>query len=137
MLTLRNASPLPLTNVKVELRFLDSQLNPVQASKESVPSQARFFYQLLAPNIAPSTVAAQGAETQHWQIIPAGGAAIDVSTRYYLAAKVSYTQSERNEAFDVKTVAIIVKPLPELIVDYFLPSEVYSDDPFTRPTGSC
>jgi len=110
---------------------LNSQLNPVQASKESVPSQARFFYQLLAPNIDSPKVAAQGAETQHWQIIPASGAAINVSSRYYLAAKVSYTQGERSEAFDVKPVAIIVKPLPELIVDYFLPSEVYGDDPFT------
>ncbi|MBT0729767.1 SdrD B-like domain-containing protein [Rosenbergiella nectarea] len=130
-LTLHNASPLPLTDVKVELRFLDTQLQPVQASMESVSSQASFFYQLLAPSRDLSTVTAQRAETLHWQIIPTRGAAVSATTRYYLAAKVSYTQGERREEFDVQPVAIMVKPLPELTVDYFLPSEVYGDDPFT------
>ncbi|WP_241625083.1 SdrD B-like domain-containing protein [Rosenbergiella epipactidis] len=130
-LTLHNASPLPLTDVKVELRFLDTQLQPVLASMESVSSQASFFYQLLAPTTGLSTVTAQRAETLHWQIIPAKGAAVSATTRYYLAAKVSYTQGERREEFDVQPIAIVVKPLPELTVDYFLPIEVYGDDPFT------
>ena len=130
-LTLHNASPLPLTDVKVELRFLDRQLQPVLASMESVSSQASFFYQLLAPTTGLSTVTAQRAETLHWQVIPTRGAAVSANTRYYLAAKVSYTQGERREEFDVQPVAIVVKPLPELTVDYFLPIEVYGDDPFT------
>ncbi|WP_241595310.1 SdrD B-like domain-containing protein [Rosenbergiella epipactidis] len=130
-LTLHNASPLPLTDVKVDLQFLDSQLQPVQASTLSLSSQASFFYQLLEPKPEPSTVTAQQSTTLHWQIIPTRGAALRTYTQYHLAAKVSYTQGDRREELDVKPVMITVKPLPELSVDYFLPHEVYGDDPFT------
>ena len=130
-LTLHNASPLPLTDIDVELQFLDAQLHPVPAALDTDATSANFFYRLLTPHSGLSTITAEQAETLHWQIIPARGAAVRFDTRYYLAAKVSYTQGERREVFDIKPVAIRVKPLPELIVDYFLPIEVYGDDPFT------
>lgn len=73
-------------------------MNPVQAFKVSVPSQARLLYELLALNIDHPTVADQGAETQHWHIFPISVAALNASDSYV----------KLREGVDVLPVAVIV-----------------------------
>ncbi|SHH51441.1 hypothetical protein SAMN02745124_00782 [Desulfofustis glycolicus DSM 9705] len=69
----------------------------------------------------------------HWLIIPAPasveGAAVD--KLYFVGARLTYTLGGEEQETVVTPDSIRVKPLPMLTLDYFLPDEVYGDDPFT------
>ena len=69
----------------------------------------------------------------HWLIIPAPGAskAIPRGTLYYVGASLTYTIGGEEHFTSVSPDYIFVKPMPELTLDYFLPSDVYGDDAFT------
>jgi hypothetical protein len=50
---------------------------------------------------------------------------------YHVGAKLSYTLNGVPTTIDVSPDSIRVKPMPMLTLDYFLPGDVYGDDPFT------
>lgn len=124
-------------NVKIDLLFLDSNSQPVVATQETNATDALFFYRTDSlqgidgvegsGNVQPKT----SAEI-HWLIIPSAGAADAAGALYYVGAKVTYTINGIEQTIEVTPDYVIVKPQPMLALDYFLPVDVYADDPFTE-----
>ncbi|HZE88058.1 MAG TPA: hypothetical protein VE404_00855, partial [Verrucomicrobiae bacterium] len=77
---------------------------------------------------------ASGARAEiHWLIIPAfsAGGSVDLGQTYLVGGQVNFTVQSGARQLTLFPAPIIVKPQPFLDVDYFLPREVESDDPFT------
>jgi hypothetical protein len=133
-------SHISLEDVKVDVSFADEQGNGVLASSDPNNTSAIFFIRLDAMenidnvsgsgSVQPSTTA-----DIHWLIIPAPGASKGVpqGTLYYVGATLSYTIGGEEHVTEVTPDYIFVKPMPELVLDYFLPTDVYGDDAFTSP----
>lgn len=125
-----------LENVKIELLFTDQNNQPVVVTQDPNAEGANFFYRTNSltgiNNIAGTgKIAAKSTAEIHWLIIPSFGAAEKGDTLYYVGAKVSYTLSGQESNVEVTPDYVIVKPQPMLTLDYFLPGDVYADDPFT------
>ena len=132
----------PITDVAVAIRFYDQEMNPVVASRDPEATNALFFLQdptlsgidqLPDGNIPGAT----DAEI-HWLIIPtldavtnAADYANPLGTLFYVGATFSYKISGVAHQTTVDNDYIYVKPMPELRLDYFLPGDVYGDDPLT------
>jgi hypothetical protein len=129
---------LSINNVNVTVNFADEDGNSVLASSDSNNTQAKFFIRIDTMDnisdvsgygsVAPSTTA-----EIHWLIIPAPGAAEDNPTGklYFVGATLDYTLGGEPESVTVTPDFITVKPLPSLMLDYFLTREVNADDPLT------
>ena len=133
-------SNISLADVLVTVTFADEQGHPVAASSDPADINARFFVRLSSmeniSNIGGSgTVAAESTADIHWLIIPAPGAAMGApqGTLYYVGASLSYSLGGEEHVTEVTPDYIYVKPLPKITLDYFLPGDVYGDDPFTSP----
>ncbi|MDZ4183654.1 MAG: hypothetical protein U1D97_01590 [Desulfuromonadales bacterium] len=129
---------LALENVAVTVKFSDEDGAPVAATSDPNDTSALFFLrQDSLENISAvdgtGTVAPSTAAGIRWLIIPAPGAAkgIPQGTLYYVGARLSYTLGGKAEVMEVSPDYIFVKPMPQLVLDYFLPEDVYGDDPFT------
>lgn len=128
-----------LKDVNIELFFTDINDNVVLSSSDQNTSDALFFYRINSMEginsldgkglVEPSSKA-----EIHWLIIPTTGAAKHSSAGaiYQVGAKVTYTLNDITNTIDIAPDYIVVRPLPELTLDYFLPKEVYGDDPFTK-----
>lgn len=131
-------SHISLEDVSIAVWFTDEDGNPVVATSDSDDTSAKFFIRVDsmtnisdvegAGAVAPSTSA-----DIHWMIIPAPGASngLESGTLYYVGATLSYTIGGEANTTEVTPDYIYVKPMPEITLDYFLPSEVYGDDAFT------
>lgn len=134
-----------LEQVKINILFEDSDGNPVLASSDPDNDSASFFISLddhtginsveTAENgslvdgkIDPADVA-----ELRWLIVPTAGAGGDdgAGRLYYVGAKLSFTFGGETQDIEVAPDTIVVKPQPNLTLDYFLPSEVNGDNPFT------
>ncbi|QSX37552.1 golvesin C-terminal-like domain-containing protein [Shewanella sedimentimangrovi] len=127
-----------LENVGVEVLFSDSAGEPVVASSDPNHPNASFFIRISSiegiDNVAGTgELAAASGATIKWLIIPAPGSAGDVptGTLYYVGAKLNYRLNGLDESINVAPDSIFVRPMPKLTLDYFLPSDVYADDPLT------
>lgn len=69
----------------------------------------------------------------HWLIIPSPGAGgtDPAGKAYFVGATLTYTIAGKEEVVTVVPDRIIVKPEPQLILDYFTPYDVLGDNPFT------
>jgi hypothetical protein len=68
-----------------------------------------------------------------WLMIPspgAGGTQTEGKT-YQVGAMASYAWQGQHEVVTITPDTILVLPQPELFLDYFIPHQVYGDDPFT------
>lgn len=134
-----------LEQVKINILFEDSDGNSVLASSNPNNDSARFFISLddhtginsVEPGENGSLVdgkidPADVAELR-WLIVPTSGAGGDdgVGRLYYVGAKLSFTYGGDTQNIEVAPDTIVVKPQPNLTLDYFLPSEVNGDNPFT------
>lgn len=131
-------SNIPIENVAVTVNFSDEAGNTVLASSDPNDTNAAFYIRVDtmdnidnvqgSGSVAPSTSA-----DIHWLIIPAPGASngLESGTLYYVGATLTYTLSGQNETVDVSPDYIFVKPMPQLVLDYFLPTDVYGDDAHT------
>ena len=72
----------------------------------------------------------------HWLIVPSPGAGGETpdGVKYYVGAALSYTAGGNDEYVEVEPDTITVKPQPLLELDYFLPRDVFGDDPDTVET---
>lgn len=134
-------SSISIEDVNIKIKFTDKNGNPVSATTDSNSSGALFFYKLESKKnidkidgngeIGPS----KSAEI-HWLIIPSPGAAgkEGIGEVYNVGAELSYTLAGEKHEMEVVPDFILVKPMPDLVLDYFLPKEVYGDDPFTEET---
>ena len=83
-------------------------------------------------------IAPKSAGDIHWLIIPAAGTggAGGQGQLYYIGATLEYRLNGENATVEVTPDYVMVRPQPLLQLDYFLPTDVYADDPFTSATES-
>ncbi len=131
-------SHLSLENVGVVVTFEDEAGNNVEASSDPNSTTAAFFIRVdTMDNIndvsGAGVVAPDTSADIHWLIVPAPGSANEnpQGTLYYVGASLSYTMGGEEHVTEVTPDYIYVKPMPKLILDYFLPKEVHGDDAFT------
>ncbi len=131
-------SHITLEDVDVDVSFTDDQGTGVLASSDPDNEDAIFFIRLDSMdniNDVDGSGSVQPASTAdiHWLIIPSPGASNGVpqGTQYYVGATLTYTIGGEEHVTEVTPDHIFVKPMPELTLDYFLPTDVYGDDAFT------
>lgn len=136
---------MPLENININIEFEDSDGNTVVASSDPNHSSAAFFISLDAHNnISSLNEGDDGAINDgvidptevgelRWLIVPTVGAGGDdgAGRLYYVGASLSFTYGGESQTIEVAPDTIVVKPQPNLVLDYFLPSEVNGDNPFT------
>ncbi len=128
-------SHIPIEDVAVTVNFADEAGNPILASSNPDDTGALFFIRIDSmENIddvgGSGIVAPETSADIHWLIIPAPGASngLESGTLYYVGATLTYTAAGQTEAIEVTPDYIFVKPMPQLVLDYFLPTDVYGDD---------
>jgi len=85
------------------------------------------------------TVGAGGKAEAHWLIIPSPGAGVvkenglatQIGVEYWVGATLTYTILGKEEIVPILPKKITVNPMPELVLDYFMPYQVNGDNPFT------
>lgn len=132
---------LPLEDVGVEVTFEDEAGNPILASSDPNNREAAFFIRPDSEGITPNNneswavepIAPDSARDLHWLIIPAPGSAQGQKEGkiYYVGAKLTYTLGGESHTTSVSPDYIFVKPLPRIVLDYFLTQSVYGDDAWT------
>jgi hypothetical protein len=127
-----------LENVDIDVTFSGKDGNPVLASSDPNNTNALFFIRMDSmeniTNVDGSgRVQPSSTADIHWLIIPAPGASNGLvqGALYYVGATLRYTIGGQSNVTEVSPDYIYVKPMPELTLDYFLPSDVYGDDAFT------
>ncbi|MFO7970720.1 MAG: hypothetical protein R6U40_03110, partial [Desulfobacterales bacterium] len=131
-------SHITLQNVDVDVSFTDEEGNSVLASSNPANSDALFYIRVDSmdniENIDGSgTVDPSSAADIHWLIIPAAGSSngVESGTLYYVGATLTYMVGGEENVTEVSPDYIFVKPMPELALDYFIPTDVYGDDAFS------
>jgi beta propeller repeat protein len=85
-------------------------------------------------------VPADSVGEAHWLIIPSPGAGIvtdengavqQIGADYWVGATLTYTIDGVQEVVPINPDKITVKPMPQLVLDYFMPYQVLGDNPFT------
>ena len=127
-----------LGNIDVDVTFADAAGNVVTATGDPNNTNALFFIRLdRMENVGAvdgtGTVAPATSADIHWLIVPARGAGgvTPSGVQYLVGATLSYTIDGETHTMRVEPDTIFVKPMPTLVLDYFLPSDVYGDDAFT------
>lgn len=133
-------SGISLENVDIDVTFTDEEGNTILASSDPENESALFFIKIDSmDNISnvdgSGAVASSSSADIHWMIIPAQGASngLEAGTQYNVGATLKYTIGGEEKVTEVSPDFIFVKPMPNLVLDYFLPSDVYGDDPATEP----
>lgn len=137
-LLIRNGLDEDISNIRVDLIYLDQDQQPVLATTDPNSSNATFFQRLdrmagLNSLDGDGMLAGRTTADIHWLLIPAQGAGGDEAggRMYYVGAKVTYTLAGETTTVEVVPDYIVVQPQPKLVLDYFLPTDVHADDPFT------
>ncbi len=124
---------IPIEGLGVTVSFTDAQGRAVRATGDSTDLSSTFFIRNQDGYQLPSTVAGGGSAQMRWLIIPSRGAAgtNGLGATYYVGATLRYRVAGVEQVVEVSPDDILVKPMPALSLDYFIPEEVYGDDPFT------
>ena len=132
-----------LENLNIDVNFADIDGNPVLASSDPNNTNAKFFIRIDTidgvNDIDGSGVIVAGQVAEiHWLIIPAPGTGglTPSGLRYAVGATVSYTYGEESQTVNVVPDFITVSPTPLLKLDYFLPTDVFGDNPLTTEVES-
>lgn len=127
-----------LENINVAVWATNEDGDAVEISADSNDSDALFFIRLdemtNIENVSGTgQVPPDDSSDIHWLVIPAPGASngLTAGTRYNIGATLTYTLGGEENTIEVSPDYIFVKPMPEVTLDYFLPSQIYGDDPFT------
>ncbi|MES2740715.1 MAG: hypothetical protein V4754_07155 [Pseudomonadota bacterium] len=127
-----------IDNVGVVVKVTDESGTPVAVSDDPNNTGAKFFLRLSrkenivavdgSGSVAPKTVA-----TINWLLIPAPGSAGTgaLGKKYLVGATLRYRFGGQETVLEVAPDVITVKPLPSLTLDYFIPQDVWADDPLT------
>ena len=132
-------SHITLENIAIDVTFADELGDPVLATSNPDETNALFFITIDSMTNIDSIdgsgqVSPVSSADIHWLIIPAPGASngLEQGTLYFVGATLSYTIGGEEYVMEVSPDYIFVKPMPELILDYFLQKDVYGDDAFTE-----
>ncbi len=134
-----------LEDVDIDVNFTDEDGNPVVASfdpnADPETTGARFWIRVDSmENInnvdGSGRVSPSASADIYWLIIPVPGAADSrpQGKLYYVGATLTYTIGGEENVTKVTPDYIYVKPMPELMLDYFITKNVYGDDAFTTQT---
>jgi len=125
----------PLENIAVSVTFANEAGEPVLASSNPDDTTSLFFIRTdTMDNIenvqGTGTVAPETSADIHWLIVPAPGASngLESGTLYFVGATLTYTAAGQTETIEITPDYIFVKPMPQLVLDYFLPTDIYGDD---------
>lgn len=120
----------PLQNIRVDVTITDGSGN--------VKNDIFFVRPPILTGISGAldgsgSVAASSQGEAHWLIIPAPGAGGQnpAGTDYWVGATLTYTIGTTQETIPINPAKITVKPMPQLVLDYFMPYQVLGDNPFT------
>lgn len=132
---INNGLPIDLKDVTVEVEITDADGNVVETTSVTTNTTAEFFIRVdHQEGITNGTVGASTSADLNWLIIPT--VQTDVSNQwgevFYVGAHLEYSIEDKTNEVTVVPDGILVKPLPELALDYFLPEEVYGMDPVTE-----
>lgn len=131
-----------LTNVGINVRFQDSNGQAVRASSDPNDTEARFFIRVDSESDISGGISGSGqigprsTAVIRWLIIPAPGAGgvTPLGENYGVGATLTYQLGTEPRTIEVAPEIITVRPQPRLALDYFLPGDVYGDDPMTPAT---
>ncbi len=129
-----NGLPSSLDDFQVTLNFTDAGGNAVRVSTDAAPdSGGLFYYRVQTGSTLPSSVAAGASAKVAYLIVPAPGAAgaTAAGALYYIGATVKYKVAGETQTAEIAPDFITVRPMPQLQLQYFLPGDVYGDDPMT------
>lgn len=133
-LGISNGTPSSLDNFQVTLRFTDADGNAVPVATDAAPNpNGLFYYRVQTGFTVPTSVAATTNQKVAYLIVPAPGAAgtAPEGKLYYVGATVKYTTAGQEQTVEIAPDHITVRPMPQLELQYFLPGDVYGDDPMT------
>lgn len=136
-MVVRNGLDEALSNVKIELFYQDQYQQPVSATSDPSAIGATFFQRLDSmegiSSLEGGALAGKTEADIHWLIIPSYGAGGTTAEglMYYIGARVTYTLAGETTTVDVTPDYVVVRPQPLLVLDYFLPTDVYADDALT------
>ena len=127
-----------INDIRVVVDFQDEDGNPVIATSDPNDTNANFFIRVSnmdgIDDVDGSGVL-EGGEVARvtWLIIPAPGSSegIPSGKLYFVGASFQYTLDGIADAIEVAPDTIFVRPLPLLSLDYFLPRDVFADNPLT------
>lgn len=127
-----------LEDLQVDVLFQDTNGHSVEATTDTSSDTALFFITLTdssgisGDTDGNGTILSNSTARLEWLIVPAPGAAnTSGGDLYYVGARVSYRYGNEKQVVDVAPDTILVRPMPEIALDYFLTEEVIADDPFT------
>ena len=126
-LELDNNKPNPLQNISVTLHIVDVDGNDASS----------LFY-IASPALngitavdGSGSLAANSHGTSDWTLIPTDAAAAHGISQYFVSGTIAYDDNGYDVSMPLLPTQITVYPNPSLHVQYFLPHDVYGDDPFT------
>ena len=127
-----------IENIHVVVEFRNEFDEVVLATSDPNDANARFFIRInhldgINDISGSGTLGAGQVANATWLIIPAPGASegIPSGTLYFVGATFNYRLDGVDGAIDVAPDTIYVKPMPLLTLDYFLPFDVFADNPLT------
>ena len=127
-----------LDSVGVNVNFKDEAGNAIRATSDPTDTTASFFIRIDSmtgiTNVAGTGVVAPATTAEiHWLIIPApgSGGTVPSGKLYYIGATLNYSVAGKAEQIDVSPDFVYVKPMPLLMLDYFMTKDVWGDDPLT------
>jgi hypothetical protein len=127
-----------IENVSVAVKVTDENGVPVAVTSDPNDTIAKFFIRVsnqlnIGDLNGAGTIAPQTSATINWLLIPAPGSAgaNPFGKKYLVGATLKYTFAGQDTVLDVSPDVITVMPLPQLTLDYFLPQDVWADDPLT------
>ena len=120
-----------LTDISVSIFFTDAQGHPVTSTISPSDTGKLFFYQTVPGQEIPVSIAGGATSTLGWLIIPSASASGNnpKGTQYYVGATLKYKAAGQEQSVTVTPDYIFVQPQPSLVLDYFLPDQVYGSDP--------
>ena len=129
-----------IENVLVVVKVTDENGTPVAVTTNPNDLTAKFFLrqsnkQNISDTDGNGTVNPKTTSTIDWILIPSPGSAgtSPLGKKYLVGATLQYRYLGESTVLDVAPDVITVKPLPLLTLDYFLPRDVWADDPLTLP----
>ena len=132
-----NLDTVSIDNVRVDVHFADSNGQGVTQTSNTNDPDAAFFIRVdrmdgISDVTGSGRVLPGTTGEIHWLIIPTVHAAQSpTGTLYFVGATLTYTIGGQQETVEVTPDFITVKPLPQLMLDYFLSRDVFGDEPMT------
>ncbi len=118
-----------LDNVRVDVLIKDAS----GASKDTIFFVRKPELTGISGVDGTGSVPASDRAESHWLIIPSPGAGGEAAAgkEYWVGATLTYTIGGVQEVLPINPARITVKPMPQLVFDYFMPANVLGDNPFT------